>query len=133
MSEYEVGQELRVFSSRYSRLPKSPEEGWPGTVTKVARKYMTVTIECYSEGRTAELSFDMATGIQRGDSASSNYLAHVKTPERVALDVRMKRAREVMALFGLQQETYFKPKFNLEQCEALAELILTNPAFVQEV
>lgn len=129
---YEVGQELRVFSSRYSRMPKSPEAGWPGTVIKVARKYMTVTVECYNNGRTAEVSFDMETGLERGDTGYSQYLAQVKTPEQVALELRMARAREVMKLFGLQQKDYFKPELNLAQCEALAELITTHPAFIQE-
>lgn len=132
MPKYEVGQELRVFIPRHNRLPKSPEGGWPGTVTKVGRKYMTVAVACYSEGRPAELTFDMETGRERETSGASHYHADVRTLEQVALELRMKRAREVMELFGIRQKEYFRPQFNLAQCEALAELISTHPAFIQE-
>lgn len=83
------GDEVRVFPGRWRRVGKTPEGGYPGTVTGVARKYATAAYTVpYADGtpggteRTVE--FDMQTGRERGQDGT--YGALVKTPAMAVRD-----------------------------------------------
>ena len=125
MSDYKVGDEVRVFADR--RRP-NVEGGYPGKVTKVGRKYGTAEYEVATQDwrglprtdtRTIEFSLD--DGSERGNT--SNYAATVETPAQVLEDQRRRNAIAVLASAGIEFRIGRERWFTLEQIEALAEVV----------
>jgi hypothetical protein len=125
MSDYKVGDEVRVFADR--RHP-NVEGGYPGKVTKVGRKYGTAEYEVAtqdwrgnpgSDRRTIEFSLD--DGRERG--SSSYYAATVRTTAQVAEDRRHRNAVAVLAAAGIEFRAGRERRFTLGQVEALAEVV----------
>jgi hypothetical protein len=127
MTDYKAGDEVRVFQG--GRRPGNPDDGWPGNVTRVSRKYAVAEYEWAYEsiGRTirttATVEFDMATGHERGDTSS--YGARVRTPAQVAEDRRRDEALRVVRTAGIEFRPGRAYSITLEQAEALAEVVKT--------
>lgn len=127
MSDIKVGDEVRILkhSTRYSSFP---EDGYTGTVTKVARKYATAAYvrqrTAYPAGPVEEtVEFDMQTGRVRDNSA--NYGIYVQTAEQYEHDQRRSAAMAVLTAHHIELKLGHARSFTLEQIEALAEVVKT--------
>jgi hypothetical protein len=125
MSEFKAGDEVLVFINR--RHVHTPEGGWPGTVTKVSRKYAIAEYdyEYTSIGRSVtdrrSVEFDMTNGHERGDASS--YGIRVRTPGQVAQDQRRRTALAALKAAGIEFRPGREYTLTLEQAEALAEVV----------
>lgn len=124
--DIKVGDEVRVVrpSARF-HAAGSPEGGWPGRVTRAARKYAVAEYDAGGHARTIE--FDMATGIERG-SANSTYAARVRTPEEMERQARQRKARDILFRAGVSVDG-FHERLALDQWEALAAVAATLPEY----
>lgn len=125
MANIKVGDEVRVLKHR-NRYDSFPEDGYTGTVTKVARVYATATYvrqrTAYPPGPVEEtVEFDMQTGRLRGSSTS--YGVYVKTAEQYEHDERCSVAESLLASRRIRLD--FRHGLTLEQIEALAEVVKT--------
>lgn len=124
--DIKVGDEVRIVrpGARYHGAG-SPEGGWPGRVTRAARKYATAE---YDAGRGTEtIEFDMGTGTERG-SVNSTYAARVRTPGEMERLARQDRARKTLFKAGVSVAGDWS-RLTLEQWEALAEVAATLPEY----
>jgi len=124
-----IGDEVLILCRM--RYPESPEENYRGAVTKVGRKYATVTYEkTRRDWRGNEvrdhctIEFDMETGNERG--STSHYGSYVRTFEQFELDQRRKAAEKILFTAGVSID--YSQRVTLEQIEALAEVASTFPA-----
>ena len=129
MTDIKIGDEVRVFPTRYRRGASAPEGGHRGTVTKVARKYATATYEKTQtwlgreETRPVTVEFDMETGMER--DRDSQYGYSVRTPGQVELDLRRNAALTALRASGIEFRPGREYRITLEQAEALAEVVKT--------
>jgi hypothetical protein len=127
-----VGDEVRVKPASYRRHDKHPRDGYPGRITKVARKYATAeyTLE-YADSSglnssTRIIEFDMETGRERDNN--TNYPAYVYTPEMMDRKIRWEAALAILKDGDLEIRLGRVHSFTLEYLEALAEVIEAHRA-----
>lgn len=108
MTGIKVGEEVRVYD-RSGRRMGQPDGGWPGTVVKVGRKYITID---YGP-KVEPFGFD---GKRANDPMGAR---RFKTMAQVSLDERLARATD--ALEGRGIELVRGHSLTLEQVEALAD------------
>ena len=121
MTPIKPRDEVRVLSNHPYR--RTPEGGYRGTVTNVARKYATATYRIGTEShheRTIE--FEIATGLERG--SVGNYGTYVRTPEQVEMETRRRDAIALLLVHKIRLEPAGHG-LSLEQIEALAEVAKT--------
>jgi hypothetical protein len=125
MTGYEVGQEVRVFEHR--RGVRNPDDGYPGTVTKVGRKYGTAEYDITTTNWNGEphvwhrsVVFCLDSGTERD---GGSYAVKVRTPAQVAEDQRRSAALSVIKSAGIEFRIGRERRFTLEQVEALAEVV----------
>lgn len=116
-----VGQEVRVFTGR-----RRDEDGQPGVIARVGRKWGVATYEARLHdwrGNTSvgqrEIEFDLETGFERGDQFGNGY--QVRTPERAEMERREHEA--VMFLRENGIDILQRARLTLEQLEAIAALL----------
>ena len=122
MTTIKAGDEVRVFAAR------PDDDGKPGIVTRVGRKWATATYEAVlhdwrgnEDRRQREIEFCIADGFERGDQFGNGY--RVRTLAQVALDEREAAAVKVLRDAGISLDA--RRHFSLDQIEALAEVART--------
>jgi hypothetical protein len=120
MTDYKVGDEVRVFGTGHFR-----HERWTGHVIRTSRKYAWAEFEQTwtdsagtEQRRQLEISFDMETGQQRGLNEF-----YVKTPEQVEREERKAAAIMALEAAGIEMTPWRKAHITLEEAEALAEVV----------
>ena len=127
MTDIKVGDEVRILKHRTRYDSSFPEDGYTGTVTKVARKYAKATYvrqrTAYPPGPVEEtIEFDMETGkVREGTDYGSNYNLYVRTAEQHEREQRQSAASAV--LFARKIRLDYSHGLTLEQIEALAEVV----------
>ena len=112
MSDLKVGDEVRVFDTNGPRMGQ-PAGGWPGVVTSVGRKYLTIDYGT----KTEKFEFD---GRRANDPHGHR---RFKTPDEVASDERRHRAIAPLEAHKIRLESGHR--LTLEQIEALADVVRT--------
>ena len=126
MADINPGDEVRVLKHR-NRYDQFPEDGYTGTVTKVARKYATATYvrqsTAYPPGPVeVAVEFDMQTGKVRDEDR--HYGIYIRTAGQYEHDQRESEAIAVLREHNISLD-FTRRKFALEQIEALAEVVKT--------
>lgn len=122
---FEVGQSVIVLTRRH----KGPPNEEPGTISKIARKYLTITIPGRRE-YAREQEFSIETQDQRGSSGAGARWCWFETPETRALAKRWARSRAVWKSAGIEHRGYSREKLTIEQHEAISSIL--DPSFVPE-
>lgn len=129
MTGIKVGDEVRVLQRGHRCGRDVPEDGYIGTVTKVARKYATATFTQTWTSHAGiggpgscerEIRFDMETGTE------VPYVEgwYVRTPGQLDRERRRAAALAVIKDAGLEFRLgYGEQRRTLEQLEALADLV----------
>jgi hypothetical protein len=124
--KFNVGDTVRVKPSSRSRYDTHTDDGYPGRVTNVARKYATAEYAITYDRpngpytRTRTIDFDMSTGRERGND---NYPVYVYTPDD--LDRRNRRNAAIQALkdHHIDIAMGYSGRFTLERLEDLAGVV----------
>lgn len=111
MSKYAVGDEVRVFdvNGRRNGMPKG---GWPGTVTAVGRKLMTVSYGGYRNEK-----FRMDTGRVNDNYGHQYIMTEEEVIDRDLATSAEKRLKDV----GLDL-AWGKPKLSGQNLSLLADM-----------
>lgn len=112
-TKYEVGQAVRIFDVNGKRLGQ-PEDGWPGHVTEVGRKLVTVEED---DGWPNPTQYRIETG-QKNDNYGHRY---IKTPEQSAWDERKRASVAFLHQHGLEVGRKFD--LDVTVLEAIADVI----------
>lgn len=118
MDSIKPGDEVRLFITARRWRETQPVGGYPGTVTKIARKYATAMFESVG-AHGWEVTFDMETGLVRADTVGMR----VRTPGQVERDERRKEALFLLKNHGIEFGFGRERSLTLEQVEALAEVV----------